>query len=180
MHELVPFPGETGLASLRLRADARRGGGMLSLVWTLEGARDGLHLPPPAPAPRRADRLWEDTCFECFAAPAGGAAYWELNVAPSGDWNLYRFSGYREDMRWEERVEGLVGVTAMVTADGTWRLAAGIDLRRVPELAQAALDVGLSAVLVGDAPSYRALAHPGSRPDFHQRAAFALHLRAAR
>ncbi|MCW5893286.1 MAG: hypothetical protein KIT14_22455 [bacterium] len=178
MRDLVPFPGDVAFAALRVRAGARRAGGVLRCVWKLDGARAGLHLPPPSAVPRRADRLWEETCCEAFVAPAAGAAYWELNLAPSGDWNLYRFSGYREDMRWEERVAGLVDVATTTTADG-WRLEAGIDLQALPELAAAPLEVGLSVVLAGAGRSFRALAHPAARADFHDRAAFMLRLGAA-
>lgn len=180
MHELVRFPGDGLLPAVRVRAGVRRGAGALWLVWALDGDRTGLRLPSPARSPGRADGLWEETCFECFVAPADGAGYWEINVAPTGDWNVYRFSGYREDMRREERVEGLRGFGVVTAPDGEWRLTATLALGAVPELAHAALDVGLSAVLLTHAPSYRALAHPASQPDFHQRAAFALRLGAVR
>lgn len=42
----------------------------------------------------RADFLWENTCFECFF-DTGDSAYFELNFAPSGAYNLYRFDNYR-------------------------------------------------------------------------------------
>lgn len=179
MHDLVPFPGESAFATLRVRATASRAGGVLRVVWTVDGDRADLRLPPPASAPARADGLWDDTCFEAFVAPAGGGAYWELNLAPSGDWNLYRFSGYRDGMRREERVGSLVGVAAATTAGGGWRLDAGIALGAAPELASAVLDVGLCAILAGDGRAHRALAHPAARPDFHARAAFVLRLPAA-
>jgi hypothetical protein len=180
MHELVRFPSDWILPRLRVRADVRRGAGRLWLVWALDGDRPGLLLPPPVRAPARVDHLWQKTCFECFVAPADGAAYWEINVAPTGDWNVYRFSGYREDMRREERVEGLRGFGIATAPDGEWRLTATLALDGVPELAHDALDVGLSAVLLAHQPSYRALAHPASRPDFHQRAAFTVRVPAVR
>lgn len=45
-------------------------------------------------AHRRADFLWEDTCFECFFGKADGS-YVELNLAPDGRYALYQFNDYR-------------------------------------------------------------------------------------
>ena len=45
--------------------------------------------------PQRRDGLWQHTCFEAFFGVLGSDDYWEFNLAPSGDWNVYRFAGYR-------------------------------------------------------------------------------------
>ena len=44
---------------------------------------------------QRQDNLWRHTCFEVFLGRPGAKGYWELNIAPNGDWNLYQFSDYR-------------------------------------------------------------------------------------
>ena len=49
----------------------------------------------------RQDNLWKHTCFEAFFARPDSEQYWELNVAPSGHWNLYQFDGYRSGGREE-------------------------------------------------------------------------------
>lgn len=48
----------------------------------------------PFLAHRRADFLWEETCFECFFGKSDGS-YIELNLSPDGRYALYQFSGYR-------------------------------------------------------------------------------------
>lgn len=180
MHFLRAFADEAVLPPFAVQAGASRSGSRLRIAWTLDGDRRALRLAPPVAAPSRRDRLWEDTCFEAFVAPVGAGAYWELNVAASGDWNLYRFSGYREGMEREERVVGLAE-HAVTARPEVFVLEAAFELGAVPELATAALDVGLAVVLAttDGQHGYRALHHPGSRPDFHHRDGFTLRLPAA-
>ena len=35
------------------------------------------------------------TCFEAFLGLPGHTAYWEINLAANGDWNVYSFDDYR-------------------------------------------------------------------------------------
>ena len=49
----------------------------------------------PQAAGQRRDELWTTTCFEAFLAIPDQPGYWEINLAPNGDWALYRFEGYR-------------------------------------------------------------------------------------
>ena len=48
--------------------------------------------------PRRADKLWQHTCFELFCTAGATTAYYELNFSPSSEWAIYRFDAYREGM----------------------------------------------------------------------------------
>jgi len=136
-----------------------------------------LRVAPPAELPGRRDGLWRHTCCEAFLAPSAGVAYWEVNVAPSGDWNVYAFSGYRSGMTIEARVAAL-GCTRSPRGDGGLALHASFDVTAIAALARGPLDVGLAAVLEHDdgTLAYFALRHPGERPDFHRREAFALRL----
>ena len=47
---------------------------------------------------RRADGLWQHTCFEAFIAPQGAAGYYEFNFSPTLDWAAYQFTDYRDGM----------------------------------------------------------------------------------
>src|SRR5438045_7356229 len=51
-----------------------------------------------AGAGRRADGLWQHTCFEAFIAAQGGAGYYEFNFSPTLDWAAYQFTDYRDGM----------------------------------------------------------------------------------
>jgi hypothetical protein len=137
-----------------------------------------IRIPVPAPHPQRTEGLWEHTCFEAFVAPEGGDAYWELNLAPSGHWNAYRFDRHRAGRRPEARARA-PRVAVERASYGTLSLRAELDLAPLPELTAAPLDVGLAAVLEASdgTPSYWALEHgAGARPDFHRRESFVLRL----
>ncbi|MFO8238895.1 MAG: DOMON-like domain-containing protein [Prochlorococcaceae cyanobacterium] len=163
-----PQPG----SALSLRATAERRGAELQLSYQLSGPLETLRIPPPEPHPQRRDGLWRHTCLEAFLALAGQEGYWELNLAPSGHWNLYRLDGYRHNLRPDPTLQALA-------LDGE-RSACQLQLRaRLPlpaALAEALaegreLELALTAVLEhGDGSlSYWALAHPPGDPDFHWR-----------
>ena len=140
----------------------------LQLRWRIEGA--GALVVPPFAGRRRADGLWQTTCFELFV---GGETegYCEFNFSPSEAWAAYDFTGYRAGMSEREILRAPVG-----------GLRGTEDLRlfdvAVPRIALPPLPwcVGLSAVLEeeGGAKSYWALAHPAGKADFHDPACFAL------
>ncbi len=152
---------------------ARPRAGSLVLRYIVTGGTSDLRLPPVA-APARADGLWRHTCFEAFVRAAPGAAYYEFNFAPSGQWAAYRFDDTRSGMR----VAGGIGAPRFeVRSDGgCYELRASLELP-----GDAVWHVGLSAVIeeAGGGTSYWALAHPPGKPDFHHSDCFALEVPAA-
>jgi len=68
----------------------------LSVRCEVRGDLSKVSIPAMAEAPRRRDRLWEETCFELFFGTPDSEAYWELNLSPSGIWIAYRFDRCRE------------------------------------------------------------------------------------
>jgi len=185
MLALEPFGGLPHPPDLTVSGQARRQGGRqadrLELVWRLAGDLEALVLPDPSQSRRRCDGLWQTTCLEAFWGFAGQEAYWELNLAPNGDWNLYRLSHYR----------GPLAPVALAAAPpwqvrrtaGELELAVELDLSEVvgadePGVAGLPLEISLTAVIdqVGQGGSYWALAHTGAEPDFHRRDSFRLRL----
>lgn len=141
----------------------------------MEGELDIILLQNEKEKPSRMDQLWEHTCFEAFIALRSSSSYWELNVSPSGDWNLYRFSDYREGQIREEKVEQIQFNRSQ--SGKNLILHVVLDLKKVlPELKSEALDVGLTAVLetLDQKKSYWAAQHCGSKPDFHLRKSFCI------
>lgn len=174
-HALRPFAGGAGVVAVDAMVRRARCG-VVSLSYRIDGA-SAVRVPVPAASSARIDGLWEHTCLEAFVAPVDAAAYWELNLSPSGDWQCYRFDGYRSGMEVEARVERPLRLK--VTRDGdVCRLDATVDLTAIPAVAAAAIDVGLSAVIERDdgTRGYWALRHAASQPDFHDRAGFVLRL----
>jgi hypothetical protein len=154
---------------------ARPAADALVLRYLVTGAIADLRIPPPA-APTRADELWRHTCFEAFVRPPLGAAYCELNFAPSTQWAAYRFTGYREGMSELGEVSA-PRIEARTTEQG-FELRAALELSAMP--ADAPWRLGLSAVIEekGGRTSYWALAHPPGKADFHHPDCFAAELQA--
>jgi hypothetical protein len=162
-------------AALALTGSVQRDGDRLSLHYRLEDP-EGLVLVPPASAtPCRCDDLWTTTCFEVFLAEPGTGPYWEANLSPSGDWNVYRLSGYREGLAPEPAIVALPFV--VVRDGGGLDLAATLDLGALP-LAGRPLELAVTAVveLRGGTQLYWALAHRGEEADFHRRDGFLLRM----
>ena len=162
----------------RIEVEIRRARpAILTLAFELTGQPDGLRLPPPA-APGVLDGLWRHTCFEAFVGlPDGG--YIEVNLAPSGRWAAYGFSGYRQDMAPFQALPP-PGIQFARTGDGLV-LKATLDLSGADDLPpDAPWRLGLSAVIedAAGAMGYWALAHPPGKPDFHHSDGFACEVRA--
>ena len=193
MLALEPFGGLSHPPDLTVLGQARRLGGRqaerqaghqagrLELVWRLTGDLDALVLPEPSQSRRRCDGLWQTTCLEAFWGFAGQDAYWELNLAPSGDWNLYRLSHYRGPLVPVALAAALPWQVRRTA--GEWEVAVELDLSEVaggdePGVAGLPLEISLTAVIdqVGQGVSYWALAHTGAEPDFHRRDSFGLRL----
>lgn len=152
---------------------ARAPDGMLSVTYSVEGDLARVRLPPPRP-PRRADGLWQHTCFEAFVAPDPGPDYLELNFSPSGEWASYAFSAYREGIA---AAEDTAAPAITVTRDGSALIVdAAVCLTRLKGGSPAR--IALAAVLEESSGSlsYWALQHPPGRPDFHHPLSFTLQI----
>jgi len=153
--------------------------GTLTLVFRLDGDTSRILVPSPR-RPRSVVGLWQHTCLEAFVAVEGQPGYYELNFAPSGEWAVYAFHGYRVGGPIED--EALApGITVRTTGD--WlELKALVSLDRLSAAhGTAPLRIGLAAVVEtkDGTLSYWALRHPPGKPDFHHADAFALRLDAA-
>ena len=172
MARLRPFAPGPGVDPFALEAQVHWGEGGLALAFQLTGPLEQLVLAPPLPQPQRRDGLWQSSCFEAFIGLQGDAGYWELNLSSSGDWNLYRFEGYRNGGREEPRIQTLPA-TQQRTAD---RLDLTLKLPCRPWMTTAdpRLELSLTTVLEHRQMGcqYWALRHCGAEPDFHLRSSF--------
>jgi hypothetical protein len=171
---LLPFPGGDH-PDLSIGGSVVRHGDALSLHWELAGQLGPVSFPALSDQPERKTRLWEETCFEFFLAPVGTGGYWEVNVSPSGHWNVYAFESYRLGMREEKAYRSLP--VRMERRENALMVSLDLDLGRIVPAAQP-LHGGVSAVIGGTHGelSYWALCHRGPKPDFHQRDGFAIEL----
>jgi hypothetical protein len=171
-HPLTPDRAVRRIAGLVRRAAS----GVLDVSLRLDGDVSRLRLPSPR-APSIAGRLWEHTCFEAFVAIDDRQGYHEFNFAPSGEWAVYAFRGYR--------VGGPLADEALAPSIRLRSSAGGLELEALAHLDRlspahlcASLRIGLSAVIEANdgALSYWALRHPAGKPDFHHPEAFAIRL----
>ncbi|MGA9723710.1 MAG: DOMON-like domain-containing protein [Candidatus Binatus sp.] len=151
----------------------RSAGAELQMTFRLDGDIPRIAISPPG-APRFATQLWRHTCFEAFIAVEGQPAYHEFNFAPSGEWAIYAFSGYRNGAPVAD--EMMRPQIAVLSTDGTLELETVVRLDSLSAMhPRASLRIGLSAVIeASDGLSYWALRHPADKPDFHNADGFAL------
>jgi hypothetical protein len=148
----------------------------LALSYTLKGDLAHLRIPPPSFA-RRAEGLWQHTCFEAFISAKGRSEYHEFNFAPSGEWAAYAFRRYRDGA--PLAAQGPTPAISVRSAQDLLELDALLDIERLPAMqAPVRLLIGLCAVIEDGQGrlSYWALKHPPGKPDFHHPDSFALEL----
>jgi hypothetical protein len=145
----------------------------LQLTFRLDGDIPRIRVSPPSEA-RIGTQLWRHTCFEAFIAVEGHPAYHEFNFAPSGEWAVYSFSGYRDGGPFAN--EMMRPRIALRSAGSRFELDALVRFDSLSAIhPRASLRVGLSAVIeASDGFSYWALRHPADKPDFHNADGFAL------
>jgi hypothetical protein len=145
----------------------------LRMTFRLDGDIPRIRVPSPD-LPRFATELWQHTCFEAFIAVDGQAAYHEFNFAPSGEWAVYAFRGYRNGGPLAN--EMMRPHIAVRSTGSRLELDALVCLHGLSAIhPQASLRIGLSAVIeAGDGLSYWALRHPVGKPDFHDADGFVL------
>lgn len=145
----------------------------MTMRWRVEGAQ--RLVVPPFSGKRRADGLWQATCFELFVKPDGGEGYAEFNFSPSQAWAAYDFSGYREGMA--ERAVPRDPVCTPRRGQSVLIFDVALPAAALPPLPAA---IGLTAVIEeeGGHKSYWAIEHREDRPDFHHASCFAARLEA--
>jgi hypothetical protein len=168
---LKPFPSDGIPQRLAIAGETRRSAEILSISFELSGPISKLVIPSRADKPERRSGLWENTCLEFFISTKGSDSYWEFNLSPSGDWNVYRFESYRQGMIEEPAFTCLP--FAVNTGPDTIRVFLKADLGKIV-LPGRVLETGISAVIkaTDESRSYWALAHTGNCPDFHRRDCF--------
>ncbi len=173
--QLTPFP--TGMIpQITITGDIERDENRLSIRYCVSGETDSIIFPAVSDSPSRQHDLWKTTCFELFIAIEDQPGYWEFNLSPSRDWNVYAMDAYRQvNMREETRIQRSQ-FEAWKDA-GLVSLQAAIDLDPIIEKGKA-IEAGISMIVQtrDGAETYWALAHPGAQADFHLREGFVIHL----
>jgi len=169
--KLIPLARELNAPTLNAHArPAGPGRIRLEFEWDPEWRRAGLERSGSKPG-HRLHELWKTTCFEAFLN-FEGEAYFEINLAPDGSWNAYRFDRYRlpqppqEAQGWSLLEfacrPGLCN--ALIQGSFGDALPKRVGLTAVLEIRDEILD---PALRLPGRIEYRALRHAGTQPDFH-------------
>ena len=172
---LLPFS-DNELAKaidLRVKTDWSVDESELIIQFVVVGAIDRLKIPPASDVPQRTTGLWEKTCFECFLGSLGQENYWEMNLSPNGDWNVFRRDGYRENLREEPMIKTLP--FGIERRGDRMSIDVTLDIQKLG-LCRDTIELSVASVLeemTGNI-SYWAVAHTGTTADFHLRKSFVI------
>jgi len=138
---------------------------ILRMDYILRGALiEEIELSKEVSTPKRTDDLWKDSCFELFLFHKSGA-YWEINLSPSKNWNIYKFRSYRDGMQRENKINRINIKTDK--QENQFLLTTKINFNKILDFE----DVNLAFTAVTKDKSgeinYWALKHL-EKPDFHK------------
>ena len=143
----------------------------LSIDYQLFGELNNIQIASPVDNPTRQNELWQDTCLEFFLAIPDSSAYWEFNLSPSGNWNVYSFDDYRQGMQ-EESAFTSLPFQCKGELD-YFSLSLNVNPQVIIANPQT-LEIAVTAVIKNyqNEVSYWALKHKGKEADFHRRDSF--------
>ena len=169
---LQPFD-SSSTPDLQITGSIARTSNTLIISYILKGDLNKIEIPSTAHTPSRKNELWEETCFEFFLGLKNSSCYWEFNLSPSGDWNIYRFDNYRQGMQ-EEIAVTLLPFSLRYQSDAL-QLTLELDLNKIIP-AEQSLHIAIATVVKdkdGEV-TYWALNHCGVQADFHLRDSFVI------
>jgi hypothetical protein len=168
---LQPFSVNNLPLNIEIKANTIYDAHKLSINYQVFGDINKIQIPSPVKIPARKDGLWEETCFEFFLGVINSPAYWEFNLSPSGNWNVYSFSNYREGMKKETTFTSLPFEFEQKSDHLSLKIKVNLDtIINNPQDLQIAI-----TTVIKDKDnniSYWALKHTGDNPDFHRRDSF--------
>lgn len=172
---LQPFASDNLLPDVQIIGNIARKDHKLAITYNLLGNLTEIIIAAPSDTPKRKDELWQNTCFEFFVGIKDSERYWEFNLSPAGDWNVYRFDGYRQGMQTETAFTTLPFFVQHQADILTLNL--DVDLTKIISSNQG-IDVAITTVVKqkNTQVSYWALAHKGAEADFHLRDSFLIRL----
>jgi hypothetical protein len=171
--KLIPFP-DPQIPNIKITGGVTRKGNAVTIRYSLSGRVEDVLFPALNPQRGRRKNLWLATCFEFFLAFPDEPQYWEFNLSPSGDWNVYSMDAYRQISFQEE--ESIYSLSLVTRKDvDCYHLGTTVDLTPIVE-GQRPVLIGISSVIqtLDGHETYWALVHPSPQADFHHRDSFIL------
>ncbi len=134
----------------------------IHLNYRINGNLENLILPVVSKDIKRADNLWQNTCFEAFLKLKDSSAYLELNLSPFSAYNLYYFDSYRQGM--SELGIADIKLDAL-KEENKYQFIARVELAE--SYAFEAVSITAILMLNSGETSHWAIKHPAPKPDFH-------------
>jgi hypothetical protein len=170
---LVAFP-DVDVPEITITGKVSRQNNTLTIHFLIRGKTETILLPNPSAHPSRQDDLWQATCFEFFLAFPEEPSYWEFNMSPSGDWNIYHMDEYRRVGFREETLIQRLPFSVRQEA-GCILVESSVNLNPIISTERPFQAAVASVIQSKDGhETYWALFHPQSRADFHSRESFTL------
>jgi len=172
---LEPFQKNNLTNDLNIKGIINRQSNLLFINYELIGKLSEILVPNKSELPTRRNNLWDNTCFEFFIAIKDLPQYWEFNLSPSGDWNVYHFKDYHVGMIEELTFKSLPLKTQ--NQSELFQVSLECDLEKIINKSQS-IELAISSVIrhKNNELSYWALTHCESKADFHIRNSFILEL----
>ena len=170
---LIPFDWATA-PNIAISGSISRDLYKLKIEYLLTGEIDTIIIPPLKAEDDRLFDLWNHTCFEIFLGIKDTPEYWEFNLSPTSDWNVFHFLKYRHNIVEEVNFNFLPAT--IVREKGCLKLALEVELDKIisPNIN---LEIGITAVIEGQYQiSYWTLKHAATKADFHDRDTFSVAL----
>jgi hypothetical protein len=169
---LHTFPGDRILPQIEINGRVERNDRIFSIEYRLQGDLNSVSIDPRRIPPSRQPELWGATCFEFFIGVVGDPSYWEFNLSPSGDWNVFHLDDYRQGLQDETAFTALP--MEIDRQDNLLVLKLSCDLSKIISTIDLGLEVAITAVIKSsqNEMSYWALTHAGTEADFHLRDSF--------
>ena len=174
--KLIPYSAPN-IPAIEIKGTVARTDNHIALHYVVRGDHvENILFPPPSPVPTRKDDLWRATCFEFFIAIQDQPQYWEFNMSPSGNWNVYAMDAYRQVNMRAELAFTQLPFEFRKTNDEVL-LDISVDLNPILQSEQS-LQIGVTTIIqTNDSnETYWALAHLDAQADFHLRESFSIHL----
>jgi len=171
---LIPYPAPN-IPAIEITGTVTRQANLLSIHYDVYGDIRNILLPILS-APSRKNELWKATCFEFFLAAPQLPEYWEFNLSPSSEWNVYHMDAYRRiGFREEEGIHQLP--FEFKQEDDSLSLDISVELTPIHQPEQS-VHLGITAIIqtTDGNETYWALTHHDTQADFHQRESFIIEL----
>jgi hypothetical protein len=176
---LRPFEKDGSLYGIECKGYLARRIDTLFVHYEIIGSSLRIDIPERKQEPSRKKGLWENTCLELFVAVKDYDQYWEFNLSPSEDWNVFRFEHYRNERYVDKlREEPLIVSLPFRTQrqSGSFLLDMEFNLDKLIRKDRL-LEIGIGSIVKSNKDkTHWALAHCGSIPDFHRRDSFIIKL----